>query len=100
MIKRFNTAGVCIPSMHYMVNIEDKLEEIEKLIDRRDYFIINRPRQYGKTTTMYMLEQKLKDKYLVISISFEGIGDDIFLKEEEFSKTFLEKNILKTIVKP
>lgn len=88
--KRFNTTGLCIPSMHYMVNIEHKLEKIQELITNKDYFIINRPRQYGKTTTMFMLEQKLKNEYLVISISFEGIGDDIFQREEDFSKTFLE----------
>ncbi|MDU6037444.1 AAA family ATPase [Clostridium butyricum] len=90
MKKRFNTTGVCIPSMHYMVNIDDKLDKIKKYIDRSDYFVINRPRQYGKTTTMYMLEQKLKQDYIVLSISFEGIGDDVFLKEEDFSKTFIE----------
>ncbi|WP_341349719.1 AAA family ATPase [Clostridium butyricum] len=90
MKKRFNTTGVCIPSMHYMVNIDDKLDKIKKYIDRSDYFVINRPRKYGKTTTMYMLEQKLKQDYIVLSISFEGIGDDVFLKEEDFSKTFIE----------
>ena len=37
MKKRFNTAGLCIPSMHYMVNIDDKLEKIKVLIDRKDY---------------------------------------------------------------
>ena len=46
MVKRFNTAGLCIPSMHYMVNIEDKLEEIEKLIDRRDFFKRKKQMQY------------------------------------------------------
>ena len=46
MIKRFNTAGVCILSMQYMVNIEDKLEEIEKIIDRRDFFKRKKQMQY------------------------------------------------------
>lgn len=90
MKKRFNTAGLCIPSMHYMVNIDDKLEKIKVLIDRKDYFVINRPRQYGKTTTMYMLEQELNDEYIVISISFEGIGDNAFLSEEDFSRIFID----------
>ena len=97
MNKRFNSTGVCIPAMHYMVDINNKLDKIITLIKRRDYFVINRPRQYGKTTTMFMLEQRLKDDYLVISISFEGIGDEVFLKEESFSKVvnvniFLYKN--------
>lgn len=89
MEKRFNTTGVCIPHLHYMVNITDKLIKIEAMVHRGDYFVINRPRQYGKTTTMYMLEQKLKEEYLILSISFEGVGDKIFESESEFSVSFL-----------
>lgn len=89
MERRFNTTGVCVPHLHYMVDISNKLELIEKMVHRGDYFVINRPRQYGKTTTIYMLEQELKDEYLVLSISFEGIGDKIFENESEFSKSFL-----------
>lgn len=90
MNKKFNTTGVCIPHMHYMVDITNKLKKIEKMVHSGDYFIINRPRQYGKTTTMYMLEESLKDEYLILSISFEGVGDLIFEKEESFSKTILK----------
>lgn len=90
MSKKFNSTGVCIPKKHYMVNIDNKLNAIEKLVDEDDYFIINRPRQYGKTTTMYLLEENLKDRYLVISTSFEGIGDNIFKEEESFSKEILD----------
>lgn len=72
-----------------MVNITKKLTQIETMVRKGDYFVINRPRQYGKTTTMYMLEQALKDKYLVLSISFEGLGDLIFEEESAFSKTIL-----------
>lgn len=60
------------------------------MVNSKSNFVINRPRQYGKTTTMFMLEKKLKDEYLVISISFEGIGEEVFLKEESFSKVFVE----------
>ncbi len=68
------------------------MNKIIKLIEEEEYFIINRPRQYGKTTTLYLLERLLNEdsEYLVISISFEGIGDLIFENEESFSKTFLE----------
>lgn len=89
MSKRFNTTGICIPQMHYMVDITEKLNKIIEIIKRRDYFVINRPRQYGKTTTMFMVEQCLKYDYIVISISFEGIGDEVFLNEEKFSKQFI-----------
>ncbi|MFW2490357.1 GxxExxY protein [Clostridium chromiireducens] len=90
MNRRFNTTGVCIPHLHYMVDIANKLSQIKSMVYRGDYFVINRPRQYGKTTTMYMLEQELKDEYLVLSISFEGLGDLIFEEEKTFSKTILK----------
>ena len=75
-----------------MIDITDKLENILTYIESEEYFIINRPRQYGKTTTLFMLEKKLNayDDYLVISISFEGIGDAVFENEESFSEAFLD----------
>lgn len=87
--KYFNTTGLCIPSKHYMVNIDNKLKSIKKLIDRESYFVINRPRQYGKTTTLNMLKKQLSSEYLVISMSFEGIGDIPFKDEKVFSNKFL-----------
>ncbi|HBY20904.1 MAG TPA: AAA family ATPase, partial [Clostridiales bacterium] len=88
-MKEFNIAGVCIPEMHYMVDISAKLENITKLINKGKYFTINRSRQFGKTTTLYMLEQKIKEKYIVISTSFEGIGGDILQDEKKFSSRIL-----------
>ncbi|MDF2505983.1 AAA family ATPase [Clostridium sp.] len=91
MEKEFNVTGTCIPEMHYMVDTSDKLKEIIKLIEKAKYFIINRPRQYGKTTTLYMLERGFdkNNEYLTISISFEGVGDLIFEEEQRFTKAFL-----------
>ena len=88
-MKRFNTTGLCNPKKHYMVNISDKLEKINILIENEEYFVINRPRQYGKTTILTALENSLKEKYLVISISFEGIGDIVFSNEEKFVIEFI-----------
>lgn len=90
MKRRFNSTGVCVSRKHYMVNISNKLTEIKGLIDNEFYFTINRPRQYGKTTTLSELKKLLKEEYLVISISFEGIGDKVFQNEEEFSNVFIE----------
>ncbi|MGL5085186.1 MAG: AAA-like domain-containing protein, partial [Clostridium sp.] len=73
-----------------MVDISDKLKEIKELIDSEFYFTISRPRQYGKTTTLWELKKMLKDEYLIINISFEGIGDAVFKDEDIFSKTFIE----------
>ena len=95
-MKVFNTTGLCNPNKHYMVDISDKLEKIISLIEADKYFVINRPRQYGKTTILSALRRELLGKYLVISISFEGIGDIIFNDEQLFCQTFL-KNCARAI---
>ena len=95
-MKRFNTTGLCNPKKHYMVNISEKLEKIKALRENEEYFVINRPRQYGKTTTLTALENSLKEKYLVISISFEGIGDIAFSNEEKFVIEFI--NLIEDIL--
>jgi hypothetical protein len=87
--KRFNVAGPCNPKKHYMVNIDDKLKTIQNMIERGDYFVINRPRQYGKTTVLSQLSKRLSSSYLVIRTSFEGIGDKVFQCEEIFSSRIL-----------
>ena len=74
MKKKFNTTGVCVSRKHYMVDITNKIEKIKELIDDEFYFTINRPRQFGKTTTLYLLKKNLNDKYIVVSCSFEGLG--------------------------
>lgn len=88
MAKRFNTTGVCIPKKHYMVDISNKIDEIEKLVDEEFYFVINRPRQFGKTTTLNELYKRLNSKYSVIRMDFELIGED-FAREERFCETFI-----------
>ena len=89
-MKEFNTTGLCNPKKHYMVDISNKLDDIKKLVEKEKYFIINRPRQYGKTTTLFTLKRELSKKYLVISISFEGIVDTAFTDEEKFVRVFID----------
>lgn len=86
MKKRFNVDGICYPDEHYMVDIEDRLEQIHRLIEDEKYFVINRARQYGKTTTLHMLAQKLSDRYQIFSISFEGLGDLAYRDEWAFCR--------------
>ncbi|MCL2158455.1 MAG: AAA-like domain-containing protein [Oscillospiraceae bacterium] len=86
-MKKFNVTGNCIPEEDYMVDISGKIAEIKKLIDSRCYFTINRGRQYGKTTTLGMLERALKDEYAVASISFQGVSDGNFSSEENFCES-------------
>jgi len=90
MARVFNVTGTCIPAENYMVDITTKLVQIKAMVDRREYFVINRGRQYGKTTTLSELEKFLADEYLVISISFEGLGLLAFESETRFCQQFLK----------
>lgn len=92
MTKEFNITGLCIPEKHYMVDISRKINRMMEFIEKGRYFTLNRPRQYGKTTALYLLSRLLRknENYLVIAISFEGVGDLIIQKEETFSRAFLE----------
>ncbi len=72
MEKFFNVTGKCYKDKHYMVDISQRVAEIKKMVDRGEYFCINRGRQYGKTTTIQFLKETLQEDYSVFSISFEG----------------------------
>jgi len=86
---KFNVTGVCVPEEDYMVDVTGKLKQIKAMVDGREYFTINRGRQYGKTTILFALEKFLGDEYTVISLSFEGLGEKAFSDEEIFCQKFL-----------
>ena len=86
MGKIFNTSGDCRPTLHYMVNIENRLAEIKEMVDRGDYFTINRARQYGKTTTLKALRYYLREEYVVVSLDFQGLSHQDFGTENCFVK--------------
>jgi hypothetical protein len=88
-MKYFNTTGVCIPEEHYMVDLTGRLTQIKVMVDRGDYFTINRGRQYGKTTTLRELQKRLRADYICIRLSFEGIGERGFESEALFCQTFM-----------
>ncbi|MBO6112386.1 MAG: AAA-like domain-containing protein, partial [Lachnospiraceae bacterium] len=87
-MKKFNTTGKCIPEKHYMVDISDRVNAAVKMVDDGTYFTINRGRQYGKTTLLAQLKKALEDQYLVYSISFEGIENEIFESAAPFYMNF------------
>jgi len=88
-MRRFNVTGLCVPEKHYMVDIGEKLKKIKEMVDYGDYFTINRARQYGKTTTLSLSEEMLKNEYIVASISFEGLGDESFESASTFCHAFM-----------
>lgn len=93
MKKRFNITGTCFSDLHYTMDTTNKMKEVLELVELGDYFTINRPRQFGKTTTIQTLHNQLlnaKD-YLPIKISFENVGDSQFKDEISISQNFLVK---------
>lgn len=91
-MKYFNTEGACRPEEHYMVKLDDRLDQIKTvLVDRNKYFVINKGRQFGKTTTLDALERYLKDDYLVLSLDFQEMETGKFADDIIFSQTFVKK---------
>lgn len=71
-----------------MVDISERLQKIKELIDRGEYFTINRARQYGKTTTLRALKRYLWEDYLVISLDFQKLDAAKFQNGNIFSLAF------------
>ena len=90
-MRKFNVTGLCTPEEDYMVNISEKIKQIKGLVDKRSYFTINRARQYGKTTTLNELCKALAYEYTVVSLSFQGIGDESFLSSDLFCQSFIKQ---------
>lgn len=88
MSRVFNISGDCKPEIHYMVDISARLEEIKKMVDKGQYFTINRARQYGKTTTLRALKRFLEKDYTIISLDFQLLGNADFETEQTFVEAF------------
>lgn len=90
-MKSFNTTGICIPSANYMADTSATIDQIiHQYVSPGKYFTIDRPRQCGKTTTLYLLERQLKKNYIVISMSFES-ADELFASLYTFAAGFIRK---------
>ena len=74
-----------------MVNLDKRLAEIRKMIDRKYYFTINRGRQYGKTTTLAALKQYLQKDFIVASLDFQFLSQADFETEQSFSAAFARR---------
>lgn len=91
MKRFFNITGACNPQEHYMVNLDSRLSEIKKMVDAGKYFVINRGRQYGKTTTLNALENYLSQEYIVVSIDFQFLDASDFENTETFVTAFAQE---------
>lgn len=87
---KFQNGGACNCAEHYMVNIDNRLKAIkEEFIDKKEYFVINRSRQTGKTTTLFALAEYLKSEYLTFFVDLQQIDQSFFLSDEVFINKFI-----------
>ena len=74
-----------------MVNLDSRLAQIKDMVDKGQYFCINRGRQYGKTTLLDALQSYLRNDYTVISMDFQSqMSVATFENEKTFSKAFID----------
>lgn len=88
MGKKFNISGTCLSDRHYMVDLSSRLEKIGSMVENGEYFVVNRARQYGKTTTLWALRNYLESKYAVILMSFQRMSQSVFSSEQSFCSYF------------
>ena len=58
------------------------------MVDAGKYFVINRGRQYGKTTILKALEQYLSEQYIVVRMDFQFLDASDFENAKIFVKAF------------
>jgi len=78
MGREFNVTGVCNPDKHYMADTSQKINQIIELVEKEVYFTINRPRQYGKSTSLVLLQRRLEEDYLVLRFSLERVSEESY----------------------
>jgi hypothetical protein len=95
MKKQFNITGNCFAHIHYMMDNSQKVAKVYDLVEYGHYFCITRPRQYGKTTTLFAIEEKLWQltDYLPIRLNFQGIDHKWHKSDTSFAKMFIAECI-------
>jgi hypothetical protein len=91
MKKEFNTTGNCFEKEHYMMDDSRRFNSIFELVERGKYFVMNRPRQYGKTTMLFALVRHLYQSgdYFPIKLNFQGMDSKWLVSDTAFCQMFL-----------
>jgi len=84
--RKFNVAGSIIPERHYFVDLTPQIKNLMALVEEGAYFVINRPRQFGKTTVLNSLAERLQatGEYAPALISFEDFTQQPDMTEAIF----------------
>ena len=95
-MREFNTTGLCVPRKHYMVDISGRVAQMRAMVERGDYFCVNRARQYGKTTTLAALRRALEGGFAVASLDFQALSHADFATEGAFVGAFAREVLNKS----
>ena len=95
-MREFNSTGLCVSRKHYMVDISGRVAQIRAMVEKGDYFCINRARQYGKTTTLVALEDALGGDFAVTSLDFQALSHADFATEGAFVGAFAREVLRRT----
>ena len=87
MARHFNTAGPCLPELHYTVAPLSRLPEAPRLVEESNYFVLHAPRQTGKTTVLRALAAELTASGLYAALHFScevagSAGDDYLAAQQ------------------
>ncbi len=85
-MREFNITGKIIPAKHYFVDLTPQIDKLMVLADKGTYFVINRPRQFGKTTILDFFARRLlaSGNYAPALISFESFTQRANIADAEF----------------
>jgi hypothetical protein len=85
-MREFNITGKIIPAKHYFVDLTPQVDKLMVLADKGAYFVINRPRQFGKTTILDFFARRLlaSSNYAPALISFESFTQRADIPDPEF----------------
>jgi hypothetical protein len=74
--KFFNTCGPCFPDEHYMLPAVERIVGIDDLISSGINFVLQAPRQSGKTTSAHSAVEKINNegKYYALYCTLEAAG--------------------------
>jgi hypothetical protein len=88
MKKHFNSTGVCLPELHYMMDSSAKMRRVQAMVEGGAYFVISRPRQYGKTTMLHALLRALDadNRYVPVLLNFQGVDGSALDTDAAFAQ--------------
>jgi len=92
-MQKFNITGKIIPEKHYYVDLKPQIRKLMALADDGAYFVINRPRQFGKTTVLNFFARALQasNDYAPALLSFESFVQRYDITEAEFYRSVAQR---------